>query len=151
MLGSINDDVVQVFQNALSIPMNQMCYCKRPLTRARFNRPFPDWRCKSCFAIQSRRVVFQCSNDKCLFKRHSGWIYRVCPSCFEWTEYNNFCEETDEKEDMMENTFIYRKINRCINMISYDYLYFRVWQTTAFEAMKLIHTRFCCIFCICVF
>ena len=138
MLESINDDVAEVFQNASSIYSSQMCYCKEPLKRIAWNRPFNDWWCLSCFVKQSGRVAFYCNNNSCKFKSVSGWRYDICPSCFEWTDDDNLYEETDEKLDGKQRTFIHRQINHSINMISSDSPYFCVWLTTAFEPMKLI-------------
>ena len=118
ILNTIKRDVIEILDSALKLSLNQMCYCKAILKRSHWRRPVHYWRCRSCFANQSRRVAYQCCDDECSFKRVSGWVYRVCPSCFEWRENNNFCDETDEKEDGMERTFICRRINWNISMIS---------------------------------
>ena len=140
MLNNIKCDIIEMFENALSISMNQMCYCKQPLERIAWKRPFNDWWCLSCFAKQSGRVGFWCTNKSCKFKSVSGWRYDVCSSCFKWTDNNSLYDETDEKEDGAESTFICRQLNHSINMISSDSLYFRVWLTAAFEPMKSIQT-----------
>ena len=113
ILNSIKSEIV-TFQ----FPISQMCYCKAPLHRSRFNRPFDDWRCSSCFAIQSGRVSFQCLKSDCIFKSHSSCNYRVCPSCFESSTESNGSYETDEKDDGAEDAFIHRQITRSIAMIS---------------------------------
>ena len=118
ILNNIKRDVMEMFDNALTPSLNQMCYCKATLKRSYWTRPVHYWRCRSCFANQSRRVAFQCCNGECSFKRASGWVYRVCPSCFEWTENSNFYDETDEKGHGMERTLICRRINWNISMIS---------------------------------
>ena len=113
ILKGIKSDIVK-FQ----FPLSQTCFCKAPLHRLLFNRHFNDWRCSSCFAIQSGRVHFQCSKSDCIYKITSSCDYRVCSSCFEWAMENNGSYEMDEKRDEAEDTFIYRQINRCIVMIS---------------------------------
>ena len=107
-------------------PMSQMCYCKSPLHRLPFKRPFSDWRCSSCFAIQSGRISFDCVAGDCLFKRISSTVYRVCPSCFgclRESDSVDSCHETDQKEDGAGGSFVARQINRVISMISSDSLY----------------------------
>lgn len=126
ILNNIKSDIMEMFENTVSMNMNQMCYCKTPLKRSFFKRPFNDWWCLSCFSKQSGRVSFDCNNDQCVFKRLSGWSYYVCPTCFEWTDINDNSDETEKREDGKETTYIHRQINHSINMISSDFLYFRV-------------------------
>ena len=121
VLNNIKRDVMEMFVNALTPSLNQKCYCTAPLERCKWDRPFTDWRCKSCFVRQSGRIVFQCPKDRCVFTRLSGYYYQICASCFKWTENNNFSDETDRKVDGMEKspeTLICGQINRSINMIS---------------------------------
>ena len=118
LLKSIQSKIV-TFQ----LPMSQMCYCKSPLHRRRFNRPFDDWSCSSCFAIQSGRISFDCIDADCLFKRISSSVHRVCPSCCEFASDSVTSYETEEKEDIVEGTYIYHQINQRIAVISSDCLY----------------------------
>ena len=121
VLNSIKITAEETLDNALQITESQRCYCEEPLDRRLWNRPYSgSWRCLSCFTNQSGRITFRCPNDTCLFKRHSGWIYRVCPSCF-WNSAIH--HETDEKDDEMKDTFIALKIKRRISMISSDSLF----------------------------
>ena len=115
ILNNIKRDVMEMFNNALKLSLNQMCYCKAILSHSHWTRPVPDWQCKSCFAEQSRRVAFQCSNDECLFKRisrccDSGCVYRICPSCF-------LQEGMDAKEDENQGAFVSSKVTQALNVI----------------------------------
>ena len=126
ILKNIQSEIVGILGDALQFPMSQMCYCKSPLHRRCFNRPYNDWRCLSCFAIQSGRISFDCPVDDCSFKRNSSSVYRVCPSCFEYPSEMVSSYETEEKEDAVEGTYICRQINQRIALISSDSSYVRV-------------------------
>ena len=124
VLNSIKSDAEKMINdafNALKVTFVQKCYCKSPLQRFTWNRPFNDWTCKLCFANQSGRVVFECANyDNCVFKDKSGWYYRICPSCFVLLDDDTIAHEMDEKEDEMgvENEFIDRLFTLSIRKIS---------------------------------
>ena len=117
ILDNIKRDVMEMLGNAFPLSLNQMCYCKAPLERGKWNRPFKDWWCLSCFAKQSGRVQFNCNNDQCLFKRLSGWSYLVCPTCFECTENDIRRENMDEKEDEIQKAFIGSKVTQVLDTI----------------------------------
>ena len=118
ILNDINSDIAETFGDTLQLPINEKCYCQKPLNRCRLNRPFSDWRCLLCFTKQSGRVTFECIGGDCVFKCHSAETYRVCPSCFEWSGTDTTSPQTDEKEDEMEVSFIHRHIHRSVTMIS---------------------------------
>ena len=115
ILNSIKSEI-----GTFQFPMSQMCYCKSPLHRFSFKRSFSDWRCSSCFAIQSGRISFDCINGDCLFKHISSSVYRVCPSCFEFSSDSDNSYDTEKKEDAVEGTYLYRQINQRIAVISSD-------------------------------
>ena len=110
ILNTIKRDVMVMFNNASKLSLNQMCYCKAILSHSHWTRPVPYWRCKSCFAEQSRRVAFQCCDDECLFKRITGCVYRICPSCF-------LQKGMGAKEDEIQNAFISSKVTQVLNAI----------------------------------
>ena len=123
VINDIISDMAETFGDALQLPMNETCYCQKPLMRRRLNRPFSDWRCLSCFKIQSGRVTFECIGGDCVFKCHSTETYRVCPSCFELSRTDATSLQIDEKEDGMEVPVIRRQINGSITMISLESLF----------------------------
>lgn len=123
ILDNVKRNFIEMFQNALSISMSHLCYCKEPLRRTTSERPFIDWRCTSCSTNQCGRVAFDCINEKCLFKSLSGSIYVICPMCFESASDDEGVAGILKQEEDAENTYIYRQINRSINIISSDYLY----------------------------
>ena len=137
ILNNLRGDVATALKGALLSSMNQQCYCREPLRRTTWKRPYSDWICRSCFTNQSGRVVFDCPNDNCIFKRLSGSDYEICTQCFERRDNDQICDETDEKENGTEDTFICKQIKGHINMISSDSLYYDVWLTVFFESMKL--------------
>ena len=124
LLNSIKSDTETMISdifNALKVTFVQKCYCKAPLERFTWKRPFNDWICTLCFANQSGRVVFECANyDNCVFKDNSGWYYRICPSCFVLADDDTIAHEMDEKEDGMgvESKFISRLLTLSIRRIS---------------------------------
>ena len=131
ILENIKSEIMGILGKALQLPMSEMCYCKSPLYRCRFKRSFNevnDWRCSSCFAIQCGRAAYKCIAGDCSFKRISSSMYRVCPSCFECPSEHDSSYETEEKEDAVEATYIYRQINRQIAVISSEFPYVCVRQ-----------------------
>ena len=118
ILNKIKNDTEALFERATRLTMGHLCYCQRPLSRRLFNRPFPEWRCTSCFANQSGRITFRCPDDSCLFKRVSGTVYRICALCHDYTVNRNISRQTEEKENETDDTFFYRQLERSINMIS---------------------------------
>lgn len=110
ILNSIKCIVMEIFESAVPNSMNQMCYCKEPLTRNTLLRPVPIWRCRSCFANQSGRVMFECLNEECLYKRISRWHYYICSSCF-------LRDGMDAKEDETQNDFVGSKLTEVLNVI----------------------------------
>ena len=139
ILNNLRGDVVMALKDASSISMNQQCYCGESLTRTTWNRPCPDWICRSCFTNQSGRVVFYCFNSNCIFKRLSDWNYCICPQCFERRDNDQICDETDKKEEGTEDRFICNQIKRRINMISSDFVYLNVLLTVFFDSTRLNH------------
>ena len=124
VINDIFSELAETFGDALKLPINELCYCQKPLKRLRLNRPFSDWRCLSCFANQSGGVIFKCIDDDCVFERHSTETYQVCPSCFEWSGTDDILQEMEEKDDGMEIAFIHRQIHRSTIMISSESPFF---------------------------
>lgn len=108
-------DFMEVCEHELSSNMNQICFWRESLYHGAFSRRVTSWMCFSCFANQSGRTCFACYNETCLFKRISGWGYRVCPSCFNSTENSVIDVETDQKEDGIEAIFIGTKTRRILS------------------------------------
>ena len=139
ILNNIKRDVMEMLDNAVPVSMNQMCYCKAPLERAKYKRSFDDWWCLSCFAKQSGRVQFNCNNDQCLFKRLSGWSYIVCPTCFERAENDVLRDNMDEKGDGIQEAFIGSKVTQVLDTIgmfnSYRFTFCRAFVTPKIEEM----------------
>ena len=118
ILNNIKNYTEALFERANRPTMGQLCYCKQPLAECTFNRPFADWRCKSCFANQSARILFRCTDDSCLFERVSGTEYRICASCHDHTVNGNTLRKAENKENGTDGTFLYLQLERSINMIS---------------------------------
>ena len=121
VLQNIKRDVLEMFENVLSDSINQMCFCKTPLERfvvERDKRPAGDWICKSCFACQSGRVAFFCFNDQCIFQSVTECPgYMICSSCFYREDNCVRGDESDQKEEVNQNTFVGNKVIQMLSII----------------------------------
>ena len=119
IMSNINEESAATFQTTLELTgttISQLCYCEKPLLRHTQSRPFGAYQCLSCFEVSSRRVTFKCYNDDCIFKRRTPFTYRICSTCYEWTGDGKF--DCDAKEDEFENSYVFRRTNCSIKMIS---------------------------------